>query len=564
VTFEELAAAYAEQARALLEGGADVLLPETGFDTLNLKAALFEILEVLDEVPEGEERPLLFASLTIPDASGRTLSGQTVEACWHSISHARLDAVGINCALGAEHIAPHVADLARVADTAVLCYPNAGLPDAFGAYGETPEEMARVLGGLARRGLVNVLGGCCGTTPDHVRAIAAAVRGVPPRPAPAPRDPTVTRLSGLEPLNLPPNGFFCVVGERTNVTGSPRFAALVKDGDLGGALGVARQQVEAGANLIDVNVDEALLDGPEVMRRFLRHVASDPAVARVPVMVDSSDWRVLEAGLKELQGRGIVNSISLKDGEAAFLEKARRIRRYGAAVVAMAFDERGQAADVDRKLEIARRSVGLLVDRAGYDPAEVVVDPNVLAVATGLPEHDRYALDFVEAVREIKAALPGVRTSGGVSNVSFAFRGNRAVREAMHASFLHHAIRAGLDMAIVNAGTLAVYAEIEEPLRTLVDDVILHRRPDASARLLAHARERAEDGPRAARRADDAWRSGPVEARLAHALVHGIDAHVVEDVEEARRASARPHDVIEGPLMAGMRVVGDLLGAGKI
>jgi 5-methyltetrahydrofolate--homocysteine methyltransferase len=564
VTFEDLVAAYVEQARALLEGGADLLLPETGFDTLNLKAALFAILEVFDELPEGEERPPLLVSLTIPDASGRTLSGQTVEACWHSIAHARPDVVGINCALGPEHLAPHVGELARLADCAVMCYPNAGLPDAFGAYGETPERMAAALQGFAERGWLNVVGGCCGTTPEHVRAIADAVRALPPRPPPPPRDPHVLRLAGLEPLELRPNGFFCVVGERTNVTGSPRFATLVRAGDLAAALRVARQQVDAGANLIDVNVDEAMLDGPDVMRRFLRHVASDPAVARVPVMVDSSDWRVLEAGLRELQGRGVVNSISLKDGEEAFLEKARRIRRYGAAVVAMAFDERGQAADVERKVEIATRCVRLLTERAGYDPADVIVDPNVLAVATGIAEHDRYALDFVEAVREIKALLPGVRTSGGVSNVSFAFRGNRTVREAMHASFLHHAIRAGLDMAIVNAGQLAVYAEVPEPLRTLVDDVILNRRPDASARLLAFAREEGESGERVAKKAPDAWRSEPVEARLTHAMLHGIDAFVVQDVEEARLAAARPLDVIEGPLMAGMRVVGDLFGAGKM
>ncbi len=485
----------------LLEGGADLLLPETGFDTLNLKAALFAIAEALEGVPEADRPPVL-VSATITDASGRTLSGQTVEAFWTSVSHARPTVVGLNCALGPTEMAPHVATLSRVADTAILCYPNAGLPDAFGGYPEEPESFARIVSDLARRGLVNVVGGCCGTTPEHVRVLAEAVRSLPPRPLPPRADPAVTRLSGLEPLSLTAEGFFAIVGERTNVTGSPRFATLVKSGDLGAALLVARQQVEAGANLVDVNFDEALIDGPATMTRFLSLLASDPAVSRVPVMIDSSRFDTLEAGLRCVQGKAVVNSISLKEGEAAFLAQARTIRRYGAAVVVMAFDERGQAAERERKVEIAKRAFRLLVDEVGFDPADVIVDPNVLTVATGIPEHDRYALEFFEAVREIKASLPGVRTSGGVSNVSFSFRGNNPVREAMHASFLFHARRAGLDMAIVNAGQLAVYDEIPKDLLERVEDVLLARRPDATDRLVEFAKgvRGSAKGPSPARR----------------------------------------------------------------
>jgi 5-methyltetrahydrofolate--homocysteine methyltransferase len=563
VVWRDLVAAYAEQARGLLDGGADVLCPETAFDTLNLKAALAAIEDVFEE--RGARVPVI-ASLTVADASGRTLSGQTVEAAWASVAHARLASVGINCALGARAMRPHVADLARWADTAVHCYPNAGLPDAFGEYGEAPADTAAVLAEFAREGLVNLVGGCCGTTPEHVRAIADAVRGTPPRAIPARGASGVTRLSGLEPLVIATGGPFVVVGERTNVTGSPRFASLVKSGDLPGALRVARQQVEAGANLLDVNFDEALLDGPETMRRFLRLLGAEPAIARVPVMVDSSRFEVLEAGLECLQGRSVVNSLSLKEGEESFLAQAKRVRRHGAAVVVMAFDERGQATDRERKVAIARRAHDLLVSRAGFAPEDLIFDPNVLTVGTGIPEHDRYGVEFLEAVREIKATLPGSRTSGGVSNVSFAFRGNDVVRSAMNAAFLTHAIAAGLDMAIVNAGQLAVYEEIEKDLLERVEDVLLARRPDATERLVAFAAGLAGDGAaRGARRSkDDAWRALPVDQRLAHALVQGIEDHLEADVDEALAALKRPLDVIEGPLMAGMRVVGDLFGGGKM
>ncbi len=564
VTYRQLVEAYAEQARGLLDGGADLLLPETTFDVLNLKAALHAIENEFER--RGARVPVI-ASLTVADASGRTLSGQTMEAAWTSISHARLLSVGVNCALGAQALRPHVEALAAVADCAVHCYPNAGLPNAFGGYDETPEITASTLRDLAREGLVNLVGGCCGTTPEHVRAIADAVHGLSPRAIPGRRPSGVLRLSGLEPLTVVPGGPFAVVGERTNIAGSPRFQALVKAKDWNRALAVARQQVEAGANVIDVNFDEALLDGADAMRTFLRLVAAEPAVAKVPVMVDSSRLDVMEAGLECLQGKSVVNSLSLKEGEDALLDAARRVRRHGAAIVVMGFDEQGQATTRERKVEIAVRAYRLLTERAGVPPEDLIFDANVLAVATGMAEHDRYAVEFIEAVREIKATLAGCRTSGGISNVSFAFRGNDAVRSAMHSAFLYHAIAAGLDMAIVNAGQLAVYDEIGKDLLERVEDVLLARRPDATERLVAFAGGMAApagEGRRRVRGSDDGWRAWPAEKRLAHALVHGIDEHVEADVEEVRRALPKALDVIEGPLMDGMRVVGDLFGAGKM
>ncbi|MCO5172548.1 MAG: methionine synthase [Planctomycetes bacterium] len=557
VTFEELRAAYAEQARGLIEGGVDLLLPETTFDTLNLKAALVAIAEVQEAL--GADLPVM-ASITITDASGRTLSGQTVEACWHSISHAPLLAVLVNCALGPKQMRPFVTELARLAPVAVGCYPNAGLPNELGEFDEGPEDVAAVLGDLAREGMLNLVGGCCGTTPDHVRAIAAAVKGVAPRTPPPAAD--LLTVSGLEPYTFRPDGTFTLIGERTNVTGSKRFMRLIKEGDFEAAVEVARQQVEGGANVLDVNMDEGLLDSVAAMRRFLDQIGAEPDVARLPVMVDSSDWQVLEAGLKCLQGKGIVNSISLKDGEEVFLQRAKTIRRYGAAMVVMGFDETGQATTVEHRVRIAERAYRLLTERAGVPPQDIIYDPNILAIATGIEEHDSYAVDFIEAVREVKRRLPGIKVSGGLSNVSFAYRGQDPVREAMHAVFLYHAIRAGLDMAIVNAGQLAVYEEIEPALRELVEDVVLNRRPDATERLTEHAQRLGKEGKR--REQDLAWRDQPLEKRLAHALLHGIVEFVQPDVEEALRAYAEPLQIIEGPLMAGMNVVGDLFGAGKM
>ncbi|MCW8139630.1 MAG: methionine synthase, partial [Planctomycetota bacterium] len=557
VTFEELRAAYAEQARGLIEGGADLLLPETTFDTLNLKAALVAIAEVQEAL--GTDLPVL-ASITITDASGRTLSGQTVEACWHSISHAPLLAVLVNCALGPKQMRPFVTELARLAPVAVGCYPNAGLPNELGEFDEGPEDVAAVLGDLAREGMLNLVGGCCGTTPDHVRAIAAAVKGVAPRTPPPP--PDLLTVSGLEPYTFRPDGTFTLIGERTNVTGSKKFMRLIKDGSFEAAVEVARQQVEGGANVLDVNMDEGLLDSVAAMRRFLDQIGAEPDIARLPVMVDSSDWQVLEAGLKCLQGKGIVNSISLKDGEEVFLQRARTIRRYGAAMVVMGFDETGQATTVEHRVRIAERAYRLLTEKAGVPPQDIIFDPNILAIATGIEEHDSYAVDFIEAVREVKRRLPGIKVSGGLSNVSFAYRGQDPVREAMHAVFLYHAIKAGLDMAIVNAGQLAVYEEIEPTLRGLVEDVVLNRRPDATERLTEHAQRLGKEGKR--REQDLAWREQPLEKRLAHALLHGIVEFIQPDVEEALRAYPAPLQIIEGPLMAGMNVVGDLFGAGKM
>jgi 5-methyltetrahydrofolate--homocysteine methyltransferase len=555
--FDQFVAAYTEQIRGLLDGGVDVLLFETVFDTLVLKAALFAALRHFDEA--GRSVPLM-ASVTITDKSGRTLSGQMVEAFWNSVSHAPLLSVGINCALGAKEMRPYVEELSRIAPVFSSAYPNAGLPNAFGGFDETPEIMSADIGGFAHEGWVNIVGGCCGTTPAHIRAIADAVKGLPPRRIPAPE--RRTRLSGLEPYTLRPEETFTLVGERTNVTGSPKFAKLVLAGDYEGALGVARQQVDGGANLLDVNMDEGMLDGAAAMTRFLNLLSAEPDIAKLPIMLDSSKWDVIEAGLKCLQGKSVVNSISLKEGEESFRQHARLVRRYGAAVIAMAFDEEGQATTVERKVAIAGRAYRILTEEIGFPPEDVVFDPNILTVATGIEEHDAYALNFLEATRRIKATLPHVKVSGGVSNISFSFRGNNAVREAMHAAFLYHAIAAGLDMGIVNAGQLAVYEEIPKDLLVLVEDVLLNRRKDATERLIAFAESVKKAGK--AEVVADAWRGGTVEERLSHSLVKGIVDFIDADVEEARKKYGAPLAVIEGPLMAGMNVVGDLFGAGKM
>ena len=559
VSFEELAEAYAEAARGLLLGGADLLMVETIFDTLNAKAAIYAIQGVFEDL--GVEVPL-WISGTITDASGRTLSGHTVEAFWNAIRHARPLIVGLNCALGARQLRAHVEELSGLADTFVAAHPNAGLPNEFGGYDETPEAMAAVLHEFAAAGLVNVIGGCCGTGPAHVAALGEVARGLAPRPVP--ERPAALRLAGMEALNVGEGSLFVNIGERTNVAGSRVFARRIVEGDFDGALAIARRQVEAGAQAIDVNMDEALLDSEAAMTRFLNLVASEPAIARVPLVVDSSKWSVIEAGLRCIGGKPIVNSISLKEGEEQFLRQARLARRYGAAVIVMAFDEKGQADTVERKVEICRRAYGLLTERAGFPADEIVFDPNVFAIATGIEEHAGYAVAYIEAVRRIKAELPGVRVSGGVSNVSFAFRGNDLVREAIHAVFLYHAIAAGMDMGIVNPGQLAVYSEIPAELLERVEDVVLNRRPDATERLLEIAGRYTGEGGAVRAEADLRWRDLPVSDRLQHALVEGIDTWVVEDTEEARLAATRPIEVIEGPLMAGMNAVGDLFGAGKM
>ena len=557
VTFTQLAQAYGEQVRALIEGGVDVLLPETTFDTLNLKAALWAMEEVFDEL--GYRLPVMI-SVTITDASGRTLSGQTTEAFWHSIRHARPFSVGINCALGPKEMRPYMATLSRIADCFVSCYPNAGLPNAFGGYDETPEQMAEVLGEFAQAGFLNMVGGCCGSTPEHIAAIGEAVAKAKPRAVVTRSRETV--LAGLEPYTIGTGGSFTAIGERTNVTGSPKFSALIKEEKFEEAVAVARQQVEAGANLIDLNFDEALLDGEASMTRFLNLIGSEPEISRVPFIIDSSKWSVLEAGLQCVQGKVVVNSISLKEGEKVFLEQAKKVRRYGAAVIVMAFDEEGQAAEAKRKVAICRRAYQLLTEKAGLAPEDIIFDVNILTVATGIEEHNNYAVEFIEAVREIKKTLPGCKTSGGLSNISFSFRGNNPVREAMHSCFLYHAIQAGLDMAIVNAGQLAVYEEIPADLKERVEDVLLNRRPDATERMLEFA-ETVKSGGKAVVK-DEVWRSGSVDERLLHALLKGITDHIDVDTEEARQKYGRPLLVIEGPLMGGMRHVGDLFGAGKM
>jgi 5-methyltetrahydrofolate--homocysteine methyltransferase len=555
-TFRDFVDAYAEQAQALIEGGVDLLLVETVFDTLVAKAALFAIEGVFDA---GSRRVPVMVSGTITDRSGRTLSGQLIEAFWNSLSHVDLLSVGLNCALGAKEMRPYVEELSGLAPVAISAYPNAGLPNAFGGFDETPEKMATDLAGFAESGWVNIVGGCCGTTPEHIRRIAEAVRPFRPR-IPA-RPAAYTRLSGLEPLTIRPDSNFIVIGERTNVTGSPKFAKLVLEGRLEEALSVARHQVEGGANILDVNMDEGMLDSEKAMRDFLNLVSAEPEIARLPIMVDSSKWSVIEAGLQCLQGKGVVNSISLKEGEPAFRRQAKLVRRYGAAVVVMAFDEEGQATTSERRVAICARAYGILTE-IGYPPEDIFFDPNILTVATGLEEHNDYAVSYLDATRRIKETLPGCKVSGGVSNISFSFRGNRAVREAMHSAFLYHAIQAGMDMGIVNAGQLEVYEEIPRDLRDLVEDVLLNRRPDATERLLAFA-ESVRGREKTAAAAED-WRAEPVEARLTHALVKGIVDHIDEDVEEARGKLGRPLAVIEGPLMDGMNVVGDLFGSGKM
>jgi 5-methyltetrahydrofolate--homocysteine methyltransferase len=559
VTFDQMKDAYADQIRGLIDGGSDFLLLETIIDTLNTKAAIVAIQEVQDE--KGVSLPLMI-SATITDRSGRTLAGQTLDAFYLAIEHAKPWSVGLNCALGAADMRPYIAELSRIADCWVSVYPNAGLPNAFGEYDELPAETSRLLREFAESGYANIFGGCCGTTPDHIAAIAKAVEHVPPRSRPAtPHLAGVTRLSGLEPLIIREDSNFQMIGERTNVTGSKKFERLIKQGLFTEAVTVALDQVRGGANIIDVNMDEGMLDSEQAMTTFLNYIATEPEIARVPVMVDSSRWSVIEAGLKCVQGKPVVNSISLKEGEADFLRKAATIRRYGAAVVVMAFDETGQADTIERKVEICQRAYRLLVDRAGYDPADIIFDPNVLAVATGLEEHNDYAINFIEAARRIKALCPGVKISGGISNLSFSFRGNDAVREAIHAAFLYHAIKAGLDMGIVNAGQLVVYEDIPADLLERVEDVLFNRRPDATERLVAFA-EQVKGGEK--RRDVDAWRSKPVEERLAYALVHGNVDFIEADAEEARAKLGRPLDVIEGPLMDGMKTVGNLFGQGKM
>jgi len=558
IDFDQLAGTYLIAARGLIEGGADLFLIETIFDTLNAKAAIFAVRQAIEET--GVELPIIISG-TITDASGRTLSGQTTEGFWNSVRHARPIAIGLNCALGAKQLRPYIEELSRIADTYVSAYPNAGLPNAFGEYDETACETADMIREFAASGFVNIVGGCCGTTPDHIQHIREAVQGLAPRKPPKlePR----CRLSGLEPFNIGPDSLFVNVGERTNVTGSAKFRKLIEADDYNAALDIARQQVVSGAQVIDINMDEGMLDSEAAMVRFLNLVASEPDISRVPIMIDSSKWTVIEAGLKRIQGKGVVNSISLKEGEESFLAHARKVRDYGAAVVVMAFDETGQADTVTRKVEICKRSYRLLTEQLGFPPEDIIFDPNIFAVATGIEEHNNYSVDFIQATAAIRKECPHAHISGGVSNVSFSFRGNDPVREAMHSVFLYHAIKAGMTMGIVNAGQLAIYEDIDAELRERVEDVILNRRADATERLLEIAGK--YKGEAGVKKAEDlAWRGWPVVKRLEHALVKGLDEFVIEDTEEARLQFDRPLQVIEGPLMDGMNVVGDLFGAGKM
>src|SRR5487761_278612 len=556
-TFDQLRAAYHEQVRGLLDGGVDLLLVETIFDTLNGKAALFAIDQYFEE--SGSRVPVM-ASVTITDQSGRTLSGQTVEAFWISVSHMNLLSVGINCALGAKQMRPYIEELSQIAPIYISCYPNAGLPNAFGGFYETPERMAADLRDFAANGWLNIVGGCCGTTPAHIRAIADAVKNLKPHSLSKPE--RYTRFSGLEALVIRPDTNFVNIGERTNVTGSPKFSKLILSGKYEDALAIARQQVEGGAQIIDINMDEAMLDSEQAMTTFLHFIASEPEISRVPIMIDSSKWSVIEAGLKCIQGKGIVNSVSLKEGEEAFRQRLRLIRRYGAGIVIMAFDEKGQADTVARKLEICTRSYKIAAEEVGIPPEDIIFDPNILTIATGMEEHNNYAVDFIAATRQIKATLPYVKVSGGLSNISFSFRGNSDVREAMHSAFLYHAIRAGMDMGIVNAGQLAIYEEIPKDLLELVEDVLLNRRADATERLLSFADSVKQKGRAPVE--ESAWRQGPVEERLKHALLKGIVDYIEADTEEARQKYGKPIAVIEGPLMDAMNVVGDLFGSGRM
>ncbi len=559
VTFDGLRENYYEAANALIEGGADLIMIETIFDTLNAKAAIYALEELFEDL--GRRLPVMISG-TITDASGRTLSGQTTEAFWNSVRHANPLSVGLNCALGAEELRPYLEELSTKADTFVSAHPNAGLPNEFGEYDQTPEEMAAIVSEFAQSGLVNIIGGCCGSTPEHIRAIADAVRSMAPRKIP--ERSKACRLSGLEPFNIEADSLFVNVGERTNVTGSARFKRLIVEEDFTTALEVALEQVENGAQIIDINMDEGMLESKEAMVRFLNLIAGEPDIARVPIMIDSSKWDIIEAGLKCVQGKAVVNSISLKEGEAAFREQATKCRRFGAAIVVMAFDEEGQADTFARKTEICERAYRLLVDEIGFPPEDIIFDPNIFAIATGIEEHNNYAVDFIEATQWIREHLPHAMVSGGVSNVSFSFRGNNPVREAIHSVFLYHAIRAGLTMGIVNAGQLAVYDDLPAELREAVEDVVLNRRSDGTERLLDIADKYKGDGSGAAKKEDLEWRNWPVNKRIEHALVKGITAYIEEDTEEARAQAARPIEVIEGPLMDGMNVVGDLFGAGKM
>jgi 5-methyltetrahydrofolate--homocysteine methyltransferase len=559
VSFDELVSTYIDATEGLVAGGADIILIETVFDTLNAKAAIFAVKQAFENL--GLELPIMISG-TITDASGRTLSGQTPEAFWNSLSHAKPFSIGLNCALGAKELRPHVEELSRISDTLVSAHPNAGLPNEFGEYDETAEEMATIVGEFAQSGLVNIIGGCCGTTPEHIRAIADAVASYPTRTIP--EIEPACRLSGLEAFNIKSDSLFVNVGERCNVTGSARFKRLILEEDYDTALDVARQQVEDGAQVIDINMDEGMLDAVHAMTTFLKLIASEPDISRIPLMIDSSKWHVIEAGLKWAQGKCIVNSISLKEGEEPFIEQAKLCLKYGAAVVVMAFDTEGQADNLERRKEICQRSYDILVDQVGFNPNDIIFDPNVFAVATGIEEHNNYAVDFIEAARWIKQNLPGTLISGGISNVSFSFRRNNPVREAIHSVFLLHAINAGLSMGIVNAGQLAVYSDLPDELREKVEDVILNRHPDSTEQLVDIAEKYRGDGSAEVKDEDLEWRSWAVEKRLEHALVKGITTYIIEDTEIARQASDRPLHVIEGPLMDGMNVVGDLFGAGKM